>query len=227
MEGSSVFQEANKGRSRWLCRWASTSSSGSDRSASSLQAAADGLVTQRRQLERQCRNVARVEGEQSLRGRRRTGHRGVDDASARSPRASGRRPHPPRLPRPRGAVWRRAGPSPRPARLGAPAVAGRAPVRATPDARRAPVCGRRFRDRPCATDRLPVCTAAATDAVTRPVVRIRRRRNAPQRRRGRGPGLRLTASSTPPECTCPPVGRRESDSVSRVARLVIDPQKRK
>ena len=55
-----------------------------------------------------------------------------------------------------------------------------------------------------ATDRLPVCTAAATDAFTKPVVRIRRRRNARSVTRSRtrpfGDGLFDAAGMHVPAC---------------------------
>ena len=203
-----------------LWRWASTSSSGSDRSASSLQARSAVWSHNSGQLERQRRDVAGIQRQQPLRGRRRTGHRGVDDgqrgvlrghAARRADRARRHR---------QVRRRRRARPSHRRATPGAPAASGRVPARGTPGGRREPVCGRRFRDRRprsaarrCAPPRPPTPSpvpgwrfgdagtpAASARSTTRPLV---------------------TASSTPPECTCPPVGSRESASASSVARLVI------
>ncbi len=69
-------------------------------------------------------------------------------------------------------------------------------------------------------ERAPVCTATATDAVTSPWVRMRRRKYARSVATSTTSPL-VTASSTPPECTWPPVGRRESAIVSSVAKPVI------
>ena len=187
--GELLFQEANRGRSRWLCRWASTSSSGSDRSASSLQASAAVALAQRRQLERQRRDVARVEGEQPLRGGRRTGHRRVDDRQRRlfGLQAAGRAHRACRHREVRSR--RRALSQSRPARLAAPAGAGRGPARGTPGARREPVCGRRFRGPPA--DRTG-CRCARRRRPTRSPSRWCGSAGAgmPAASRGRGPGPR-------------------------------------
>ena len=66
--------------------------------------------------------------------------------------------------------------------------------------------------------RSPRWTAAATDAVIRPCVRILRFRNASRVARSLTMP-QVTASSRPPECTCAPVGSRESDSVRSTARV--------
>ncbi|SHV57470.1 Uncharacterised protein [Mycobacteroides abscessus subsp. abscessus] len=62
----------------------------------------------------------------------------------------------------------------------------------------------------------PVVTAAAIEPATRPWVRIRRRRYAMSVAQSRTSPCAM-ASSTPPECTCEPVGNRESASDSSSA----------
>ncbi|CNN14784.1 Uncharacterised protein [Mycobacterium tuberculosis] len=66
----------------------------------------------------------------------------------------------------------------------------------------------------------PRCTAAAMDAVSRPWVRTRRFRNASRVARPVTMPAAM-ASSMPPECTCAPVGSRESARVSSTASEVI------
>ena len=140
--------------------------------------------------------------------------------TARCAAGACRSPRRPRLPPPRDAAWPECVPvavGPDPARQPGQS---RAPARGMPAGRREPVCGRRFRDRRPERTASLQCTAAAIDAVTSPWVAMRRRRNARSVARSTTRPL-VTASSTPPECTCPPVGSRESASASSVAKLVI------
>ena len=145
--------------------------------------------------------------------------------TARCVRAPGRWPRPPRPPRPPGAAWCRARPS-----------------RASGQTRRAS----RTSPRPCAREacrrRGSRCAGVGFAVGVRRRTGCRRApRPPPTRSPGRGCGSggagmpaasrgrrtrpSVTASSTPPECTCPPVGSRESDSVSSVARFVIRTRK--
>ena len=219
---SGRFQETNRGRSRSACRWASTSSSGSDRSASSLAgrgrrsgrtAPTARTSAPRRRRDRAPAVAARPSPNRSSWCRRR-------DSAVCSRRQAARRTDRARRHR-EVRRRRRARPSRRRATPGGPAAAS---------------------PRPCAAGRLPrrgsrcagvgfavgVAVAAAARRAPRrrrtpspvPWVRMRRRRNARSVARSTTSPL-VTASSTPPECTCPPVGSRESASASRCRQARI------
>ncbi len=180
--GQSTFQETNRGRSRSACRCASTSSSGSDRSASSLAAVGGGLLAQLATARRSARRRRRGRGPAAAARRSPSRSWWCRRSTARSARASSPLAAP-TAPAATAEMRRgaQARPSRRRARPGAPAAAVRGPGRGTPAGPREPVCGHRFRRRRPSTPRRPRCTAAAIDAVTSPLVRIRRRRKASQR----------------------------------------------
>ena len=112
----------------------------------------------------------------------------------------------PRRRPPRGAVSRPSASQSRAARPGGPAAPARGPGPATPAARPAPVCARRFRRRAAAHRQVPACTAAAIDAVTRPVGPDPAAQVRPQRARGRRPGR----WSPPPRCRRSARGHRSA-----------------
>ena len=122
------------------------------------------------QRERHRRDIGGVERQQSLRGRRRARHRGVHQ---RQRGLLGRESGWPRPTSPattaRCGLRPSVGPVCRPATPGRPAAAARGPARGRPAGPPVPVCGHRFQRRRPSPPSAPACTAAAIDAVTRPL----------------------------------------------------------
>ena len=215
--GRSAFQETNKGRSRSAVPLGQHVEQRVGQVGQLLARLGGGVLAQRRQLERQRRDVAGIQREQSLRGGRRTGHRGVHDGQRGlfgvSPLAAPTAP----------AATARCGVAPSGSQLAVGPYPSCQPSQAAAlCARGLPRGGSRCAGVGFAVGRAATDSAAGVhrcgDAMRSParVVRIRRRRNArsvgrsttspwppPPRRRLSARGRRSAAASPPASAALP------------------------